>query len=226
MHPAIWILIGVGVLAAILVPIMIKQVGKDKARLTAWAKEHGWQHETGEQAETALARSWFIPDDRQVYRPWTMQVLRRQWNARTAMSFMYGYQVTQSNEPQFHVIALALPVTLPMVTLARKPAGARIYRTKPGTDITFEAAVFNRTWQVHGSNRRFVSDFLHPRMMERLLHEDVPEKDTEVFVTGNQIFTMRPGRTDLGRIDATLSLLSDLVDLIPDHVLRTYSTAP
>ncbi len=221
MEPAVWIIIGVLVLVAILIPIAIKQLKAANARLERWAQEHGWERVTDQQVEDSLARSWFNPANREIYRPWTMQVLRGRWNEATAMSFMYGYKVP-NDEPQFHVVAITLPVKLPMVALAPQGTATRIYAPGPVPEIDLESAEFNRTWHVHGSDHRFVSDFLHPQMMARLLQEDAVVKGRELFVSGNQLFTMRRGRTEVDRIEPSLRLLADVAALIPDHVLRGY----
>jgi len=221
MEPAVWIIIGIVGLVAVLIPIAIKQLKKADAQIADWVQENGWERVTDHQVEDTLARSWFTPANRQISRPWTMQVLRGRWQDRDAMSFMYGYK-TPHDEPQFHVVALTLPVSLPLVALAPKGPATAIYAPGPAPDLKLESAEFNRTWTVHGSDHRFVSDFLHPRMMQRLLRADAVVNGVELFVSGNQLFTMRRGRTELDRIDPSLRLLSDVAGLIPEHVLRSY----
>ena len=225
MEPAVWIVIGVVVVVAVLIPIAVKQLKKANAQIDSWVQEHGWERVTDQQVEDRLARTWFNPANRQISRPWTMQVLRGRWEDRNAMSFMYGYKVP-NDEPQFHVVALTLPVTLPMVALAPRGGATRIYAPGPVPEIDLESAEFNRAWHVHGSDHRFVSDFLHPRLMARLLQDDAVVKGRELFISGNQLFTMRRGRTELDRIEPSLRLLAEVAALIPEHVLRSYGAAP
>src|SRR5690625_7246933 len=78
MEPAVWIIIGIVGLVAVLIPIAIKQLKKADAQIADWVQENGWERVTDHQVEDTLARSWFNPANRQISRPWTMQVLRGQ----------------------------------------------------------------------------------------------------------------------------------------------------
>jgi hypothetical protein len=84
------------------------------------------------------------------------------------------------------------------------------------TDIELELEDFNRAFTVSCPDRKFASDVLHPQMMEFLLqHRDVGwrfERDSMLMVSGT--------RRSVAEIDATLALMDQISDLIPEFVWR------
>ena len=192
-----------------------KGLGRRLPSPPQWARQHGWEFRP---ADPSLLRQIRLLPMGDRGAPRTEDVLVGSWNGVPAVTFRYEW-ATLGRAPavhQEHVTALALPAPLPWLTLA--PAG----RPSPadwfmvGQTVELESGRFNERWRVHGPEGRAPHDFLHPRMMARLLEPDAAE--TTILVDGAHLVAMRHGFLAVDQIEPTLALLADLAALVPDFV--------
>ncbi|GAB2980262.1 hypothetical protein [Actinotalea caeni] len=180
----------------------------------------------------AQARGWtFTPDAPQLSQRWRSEPFgrghsRRSSNAvagtfhgRHVVSFEYQYTVGSGKNRStyfYHVVALSLPAALPWLQLTRDGAGAAVAKFFGGQDIRFESKSFNDAWRVRGPEGQYPYDFIHPRMMDRLMAPDALGKS--ITVEGSDIFVWVSGRQVLEAIDVYANLLYGIYDLVPRHL--------
>jgi hypothetical protein len=120
------------------------------------------------------------------------------------------------------VCALGLPVPVPDLSVAPESLLSRVGEAFGFSDIHLESEDFNRRFRVHASDSKFAYDVLSPRTMELLLARPAERWRIE----GDTILCWDNGRTEpVGMLDR-LSLLSDVVDGIPDYVWRDRGATP
>lgn len=198
-----------------LIAVRGKGLGRRLPSPPQWAHQHGWEFRPTDPSLLRQLRLLPVGDSGT---PRTEDVLLGSWNGVPAVSFRYEWE-TLGRGPvvhREHVTALALPAALPWLTLA--PAG----RDSPADwfvvaqTVELESARFNERWTVHGPHGRAPHDFLHPRMMARLLEPDAAE--TTILVDGANLVAMRHGFLAVDQIEPMLALLADLAALVPDFV--------
>ncbi len=178
-----------------------------------WAAAHHW---TWSASDGALVDRWISPPFQRGSSRSARNVLTGTWNGRPATSFHYTYTTGSGKNRtthHFHVVAYSLPARLPWLQLEPEGVGDSIAKFFGGQDIEFESASFNEAWRVKGPEGQFPYDFLHPRMMQRLLQPDTAR--ASITVEGSDLYLYRSGKQQLAAIQPSLQLLSDLVDQIP-----------
>ena len=107
-------------------------------------------------------------------------------------------------------------VSLPSLRVDPENFIERVVGRITDNDIDLESEDFNRAFTVSCPDRKFASDVLHPQMMEFLLqHRDVGwrfERDSMLMVSDT--------KRSVHEIDATLALMDQISDRIPDFVWR------
>ncbi len=107
-------------------------------------------------------------------------------------------------------------VSLPTLTVDPENFLERFVGRLTNSDIDLELEDFNRAFTVTCADRKFASDVLHPRMMEFLLqHRDVGwrfERDSMIVVAS--------GQRSIPEIDATLALMDQIAEHIPEFVWK------
>lgn len=185
-------------------------------KLTQWASQRGW---TYNRRLPGLEKRWSSPPFRVGHSRKAVEVLTGQFHGKQALSFGYRY-TTGSGKNQtthrFHVVSLHLPVPLPWLQLTPEGFGASIAKFFGGQDITFESAAFNDAWRVKGPEGQYPFDFIHPRMMERLLQGDAVGRN--ITVEGQDIYLWSRGAHNLDAVDFYLNLLLGIVQQIPRHL--------
>lgn len=209
--------LGVFVIVGIvtIVVVVISGVMARRARKAAqqWAAAHQWSWSA---TDPTLVRRWSSPPFRRGSSRSTRNVLTGTWNGRPATSFQYSYDTGSGKNRSthyFHVVAYSLPARLPWLQLEPEGVGNSIAKFFGGQDIEFESSRFNDAWRVKGPEGQFPYDFLHPRMMQRLLGSDA--YGTSITVEGSDLYLYRSGKQNLAAIQPSLQLLSDLMDQIP-----------
>ena len=189
---------------------------KRKEAIRAFAARRGWAFQ---DRVPALANRWQCPPFQSGRSQRATEVLTGPFHGEQAVSFNYQYS-TGSGKNQtthhFHVVALHLPVPLPWLRLTPENFGTSVARFFGGQDITFESQAFNDTWRVQGPENQFPYDFIHPRMMDRLMQPDAV--GTNITVHGQDILLHVSGRQDIARIDYCLNLLLGVVQQVPRHL--------
>lgn len=144
-------------------------------------------------------------------------VLTGTFHGRQVVSFDYQYTTGSGKNRStsyFHVVALSLPAALPWLQLTNDGAGAAISKFFGGQDVDFESAAFNEAWRVQAAPPpQYAYDFVHPRMMHRLMAADAVGKS--ITVEGSDIFLACSGRQVLEAIDIYVNLLYGVDQLIP-----------
>lgn len=141
------------------------------------------------------------------------------YQGRQALAFRYSYRTSSGRDRStsaFHVVALALPAALPDLELTPESLGARIAKTLGGDDIEFESEAFNQAWRVRAEGARFAHDVVHPRLMERLLRDDV--RGLNLRIEGTDLLCWTPGGARWGALASRLEVLGAVVDAIPQYV--------
>lgn len=189
---------------------------KRREAAQAFAAARGWTYTAG---VPALVRRWrSSPFGRGSSRHAT-NVLTGDFQGRHVVSFNYQYTVSSgksSTTYHFHVVALSLPAALPGLQLSPEGAGASIAKFFGGQDIRFESKAFNDAWRVQGPEGQFAYDFIHPRMMDRLMAPDALGR--AITVEGADILLAVTGKQELEAIDYYVNLLYGIYDLIPRHL--------
>ncbi|TDE99025.1 hypothetical protein EXU48_02230 [Occultella glacieicola] len=210
----IWILFVV--IFAVLAIIGWRANKKRQERLRAFAAQRGWVYTAN---VPTLVNRWQSPPFRQGSSRRASEVLTGTFHGEQISSFTYTYTTGSGKNRtthHYHVVSLHLPTALPGLQLTPEGAGTAIAKFFGGQDIEFESAAFNDAWRVRASSARFAYDFIHPRMMERLLQGDAVGRS--ITVEGEDIYLWANGRQQLAYIDAYLNLLYGIVDRVPRHL--------
>lgn len=218
------LVIGAVVTAIAVVTVRSRGFRKPQMRPQQWARVHGW---TYRKLDPSLLDRFSRPPFRRGYARQATDVLAGAWNGDPAISFQYEYSTwgrTQQTNPARHVLALTLPAPLPWLQLEPDGVGDLIELSAPGQKVELESATFNERWDVQGPDGSSPHDFLHPRMMARLLQPDAA--GLAITVDGAQLVAIRIGYQQLDRIEPTLALLSDLIALVPRFVWQDAGHRP
>src|SRR5690625_4507189 len=189
---------------------------KRQEALRAYAEERGWQYRP---QDPALVRRWPGPPFGVGSSRRASEVLTGTFHGHQAVSFNYQYTTGSGKNrttTHFHVVGLHLPAPLPWLRLSPEHFGTRIGKFFGMQDLEFESHAFNDTWRVQGPEGQFPYDFIHPRMMERLMQPDAVGQ--RITVEGQDIYLHAQGRQQVERIDAYLNLLLGVVQQIPRHL--------
>jgi len=205
---------GFFVVFAIVAAVISAAIAK-RARQAAqqWAAAHHWSWAASDRL---LPDRWSSPPFRRGKSRSARNVLTGTWNGRPATSFQYSYTTGSGKNRTthfHHVVAYSLPAHLPWLQLEPEGLGDSIAKFFGGQDIEFESSQFNDAWRVKGPEGQFPYDFLHPRMMQRLLGPDV--SGASITVEGSDVYLYRSGKQELAVIQPSLQLLSDIVEHIP-----------
>jgi len=105
-------------------------------------------------------------------------VLTGEHDGRPFVAFDYVYYTTESSaggkgrrevSHRFYVVAIDMSASFPALEVSPENFLERIVGRLTDQDIELESEDFNRAFTVTCPDRRFASDVLHPRMMQRLL---------------------------------------------------------
>lgn len=182
----------------------------------AFARARGWTYTAN---VPALTRRWRSAPFGRGHSLSARDVLTGTFEGRHIVSYEYQYTTGSGKNRStwtYHVVALSLPVPLPWLQLSPDGAGAAIARFFGGQDIAFESQAFNDAWRVKGPPGQFPYDFIHPRMMRRLMANDAVGRS--ITVEGADIYLAVSGRQVLEAIDVYVNLLYGIYDLIPRHL--------
>jgi hypothetical protein len=187
-----------------------------RAAALAFTQAHGW---TFTEEVPALVARWRSAPFGQGRRQRATNVITGAFHGRQIVSFDYQY-TTGSGKNQttwaYHVVALSLPVPLPWLQLSPDGAGAAVDKLFGGQDVEFESEAFNKAWRVEAPPGQYAYDFIHPRMMDRLMAPDAVGK--QITVEGADIMLAVRGKQVLEAVDVYVNLLYGIADLIPRHL--------
>lgn len=203
-----------------LVVYSVVQAAKRRQAMATYAVSRGWRYEA---IQPLLVDRFDGPPFGIGHGRSATNAVYGQHDGREFVSFDYEYKTTSGSGKDrrttthtFSVVALSMGVSLPTLRVDPENLLERVVGRVTNTDIELELEDFNRAFTVSSPDRKFASDVLHPQMMEFLLqHRDVGwrfERDSMLIVSGS--------RRSIAEIDATLALMDQISDNIPDFVWR------
>jgi hypothetical protein len=189
---------------------------KRREAAQAFARERGWTYTA---KVPGLTQRWQSAPFARGHSRRAFNVLTGAFQDMPVVSFAYQY-TTGSGKNQtthyFHVVALSLPARLPWLRLSADGAGASVAKFFGGQDIRFESKAFNDAWRVQSADQKFAYDFIHPRMMDRLMAPDAVGRT--LTVEDADIVLTVAGRQALEAIDGYVNLLYGVYQQIPRHL--------
>ena len=202
----------------------------------AWAVEHGWTY-TG--SDPSLVDRWrgqpFSAGGRNRKATDVLTGVLHGFRGQYEItSFTYSYTEDsgsrgpngQRNSTTHHaqVMALALPVPLPMLELTHDGVGAKLAKVFGGQDIQFESDEFNAAWRVVASDLKYAHDIVHPQLMERLLRPDA--RGVSFRIEGDTVLTWVTGMSVLELVDPRARMMAAFVESIPRFVWQDHGYDP
>jgi hypothetical protein len=140
----------------------------------------------------------------------------------------YHYRITRRNGKssttttyRFSYLLVSLPfgTRLPGVTLRAEGLFDKLAGAVGFEDIDFESAEFSRRYHVNGTDRRFVYDLIHPRMIEWMLEDPPPylEINSGVLLLVSNEATDRWGPDEF---HAAVQWTEGFLSRWPDYLVR------
>jgi hypothetical protein len=189
----------------------------------AAAAQRGWRY-------TARDDSWAErfdgPPFGQGHRREALNILQGTHDGRSFVAFDYVYHTTETStgangqttsheeSHPFSIVAISTGVVLPHLRVTPEGMFGRVIGRMTGRDIELESEQFNRAFTVHCEDRKFATDFLHPRMMEYLL--TLPRMAWDLR-NGTLMFAS-PGRHSVEEVGGMLTTIDGILDRVPDFV--------
>jgi hypothetical protein len=132
--------------------------------------------------------------------------------------------VTVNGQARVWIEMVDLPVVLPPVAIYPPWLLGDVEHANPflGQPFSSESADFNARWAIRGGDPRYLSAVLSPRVMDRLLGDDLT--DMVICLDGAAIVGWFPGPLVAEAILPRMAILRDLVRRIPQQVLNDFGT--
>ena len=214
------IVVGTGVL----VGLGLWMQDRRNQAIQAWARSIGW---TYLGTDPTLPHRWRcrpfgIGDSRRAN-----ELITGVYQGRPAIGFRYSYTTGSGKNTStsvFHVAVVPLPAYLPNLELTPEGIGARLAKTFGGEDIQFESEDFNQAWRVRAGVAKFAHDVVHPRVMERLLHDDA--RGLSLGIEGTDLLCWATGVPRWEALAGRLQVMNAVVDAIPRYVWLDHGYDP
>jgi hypothetical protein len=213
------------VVALMIVIVVVSFVAAKRRReaLSALAVQRGWSYAPSDDRWVSAfdGAPFGLGHDRRAG-----NVLNGRYDGRSFVAFDYRYSTTETTtDAQGHtqthtevhpysVVALDTGVALPTLSVTPEGFLGRMVGRLTNTDIELESEEFNRAFTVRADDRKFATDVLHPRMMEYLLR--IPDRGWRF--SDRWLLAIRPGRHSVAELDARLTDLDGILDLVPGFV--------
>ena len=207
-------------------------------RLRTWAKVTGWAWWGSDDQSLAQMchHDPFVGGPQRV-----SEAMRGTYGGREAVSFVTtigGRDATQlvtdlsglggsslgsrrnDQQVRIHVVAVRLPMWLPMVDVVPETLGVKIEKATGAQDLQFESDQFNRAYRVQARDERAAYALIQPVLMERLLRDDA--LSVAWRTDGTWVVSWQYGTTDLDSLARRLGVLSAVAGSIRPHVWQQY----
>ncbi len=196
-----------------------RQDQKRQQAVREWAFGRGWRSwpggDWGPHTEYPAVRVFQRGHSRK-----SDNIVRGQSGGRDVAAFDYRY-VTGSgkNRTTHRRGVLVLRTSFPVQPLQIRPESAldKVGEFFGRDDIDFESAEFSRRFHVSADDRKWAFDIVHARVMELLLAR---AGDFTVEFGSFEVCLHRRGYCDPDRYEQALALATELLDLVPDYVVR------
>ena len=218
--------------AVVVLVVVIVAVGwyvekRRREELQAFAEQRGWTYERRDDswARAFDGRPFRSGHDREAH-----HVFRGMHDGRDFVGFELVYHTTDTDtdsngnstsrevEHWYSVLALRTSDRMPRLEVSPEGFFGRAFGKLTNRDIQLESEEFNRAFTVVCKDRRFASDILHPRLMERLLR--TPR--TGWRIDNGWILQIEDGKHRLESLDGRLSVTDGVLDAVPDFVREQY----
>lgn len=132
--------------------------------------------------------------------------------------------ITVNGQATVWIEMVDLPVVLPPLAIYPPWLLADVEHANRflGQPFSSESADFNARWTIRGGDPRYLSAVLSPRVMDRLLGDDLA--DMVICLDGAAIVSWFPGPLAAEAILPRMAILRDLVRRIPQQVLNDFGT--
>lgn len=150
-------------------------------------------------------------------------VLQGTHDGRSFVAFDYVYRTTETStgangqttsheeSHDYSIVAVTTQAVLPHLQVTPEGMFGRWVGRLTGSDIELESEQFNRAFTVRCEDRKFATDFLHPRMMEYLL--TLPRMGWDLR-NGTLMFAS-PGQHSIPQVDGMLVAIDGILDRVP-----------
>lgn len=140
------------------------------------------------------------------------------WQGVPVGQFLSGF-TPRRNFGNYWINVAQMPGSLPPIEIV--PRGYAGRKEDVGDDVFLESSDFTERWRVMCPDVRYAHAVVHPRMMERLLA--LGDDAFPVTIDGDKVFTWaRQESAKADDVAPRLTLLRDVVALVPPHVWREY----
>ena len=153
-------------------------------------------------------------------------VVRGTFNGQQCATFAHVFENVRDGDTAsmgthaYQVTLAELPVALPRIDIVPENFPAAVAKALGGGDIDVESHAFNQRWRVITNDPRYAHALLDPRMIERLLYDDV--EGLGIRIDGGAVYIWSMGRRGADALARRLGAVSGIARRIPDHVLREY----
>lgn len=206
----------VGVL--VLVPVLLVQAhrraAERRAGLAAYAHAREWEYRPEDPALVGRFRG--APFGRG-HGQRAVNVLLGRYEGRPFTAYDYRYVTGGGDDRRSHecsVIALNLGVAAPDLAVGPTTTLRRWVDTLTGKDIPIGDPAFDDFFTVHSPSPEFARDVLLSDVRDVVRHHP----SLAWRITGDSLLVIRPGGHRPGDVDATLQVMSALLDRVPEHV--------
>jgi hypothetical protein len=158
-------------------------------------------------------------------------IIRGTINARSVFAFDYHYQTNtevdkygQEHAYHYSFSAVIASSNVPLKSLAIRPKGLLTDVAVGDNAIEFESAEFNERYCVSAVDRRWAYDVLHPRTIELLL--DAPAFHIEFDYNGAIAYQGSGARLSVDEMDAAITLLTGILDGLPEYLVQQQRGEP
>lgn len=195
-----------------------QQEQKRKEALLVWATARGWTLRTATRrgVDHDFPGLGFLARGRSRR---AKNVVTGTHRGRPVTLFDYRYTTGSGKNKQTHRLGVVVVGTdhpvIPL-TIRRENPFDKVGEFLGADDIDFESAEFSRTFFVKSGDRKWAYDVIHQRTMDYLLRCDFQDLAFGLF----ELAVHKRGRFDPDGYDRALDLACDVLDLIPDYVIR------
>ena len=142
-----------------------------------------------------------------------------EWRGRRVKLMDYQYTTGSGKNRQTHkvgVVVIAADHPVIPLSIRRENPFDKVGEFLGADDIDFESAEFSRKFYVKSSDRKWAYDVIHQRTMDRLMRDDFQD----LAFGFQELAVHRRGRFDPAGYEKALDLGCDVLDLVPDYVVR------
>jgi hypothetical protein len=121
------------------------------------------------------------------------------------------------------VVAVPLPVRLPMVQVTPEGAGSQFARAFGAQDVHVESDAFNRGYRVVTDDAQVAHGVVHPRLMEQLLTPEM--RGISFRIDHGWVLVWADGQSELERIGPMRDWVMTIRRSLPAYLLADHGSA-